>query len=146
MRIFRPSRGDQIAASHPPSQRQVPPRRDAQVRVCRLVITSLIAWLVATALLHRQRPGPPSHSPEVGEPRNRTELKGWLDVRIEELVAWRSVLDEETAKPVPNIDRTQSIEALFWNGLNGEVARKLQLLAPEWAEYGAGSQTGSARP
>ena len=39
------------------------------------------------------------------------------------------------AKPVPNVDRTQNIEALFWSGLNGEVARKLQLLAPNWADY-----------
>lgn len=102
---------------------------------------ALLLWIVATLLLHRRKSArAPSAAtslvyPSAGEPRSRKELRDWLDVRIEEMVAWRAVLDEETAKPVPNIDRTQNIESLFWDGLNRDVARKLQLLAPEWADY-----------
>lgn len=101
-------------------------------------VISLVAWL----LYHHHRDGrhsDPAPAPQTTtgdrEPTNRAELRGWLDVRIEEIVAWRAVLDEEAAKPVPYFDRTQTIESLFWDGLNRDVARKLQLLAPEWADY-----------
>jgi hypothetical protein len=103
---------------------------------------AVTAWVVTTILLRRRKPDVTNSasatrpgSSGVVELRSREELREWLDVRIEEMVAWRAVLDEETGKPVPNIDRTQSIESLFWDGLNRDVARKLQLLAPEWAEY-----------
>lgn len=72
---------------------------------------------------------------EGGEPRNREELRRWLEVRIEEVLVWRKVIDEETAKPAPNIDRTQNIERLFWDGLNQDVSRQLQMLAPKWTDY-----------
>jgi len=72
---------------------------------------------------------------EGGEPRNREELRRWLEVRIEEIVVWRAIIDEEAAKPVPNVDRTQSIESMFWEGLNRDIARKLHVLAPDWTDY-----------
>lgn len=70
-----------------------------------------------------------------GEPRNRAELRGWLDAPIEELVAWRAALDEEIAKPTPSVNRARSVQTMFWEGLNRDVSRKLQLLAPEWVDY-----------
>lgn len=98
-------------------------------------IASALIGVLATILLHRRERIEQVRKSEYREPRNRKELKIWLDLRIEELVAWRNVLDEEAAKPVPAIDRTQDIERLFWDGLNQDVSRKLHLLAPELTEY-----------
>jgi len=98
-----------------------------------------LGFLFAVRLYLGHRRSVPDPGPALpvanNEPRNRAELRSWLEVRIEEIVAWRAAIDEEVAKPVPNIDRTQSIESMFWGGLNRDVSRKLQLLAPEWTEY-----------
>jgi len=96
----------------------------------------LFCWLLYRHRKGARRSDPaPTTAPGNGEPRNRAELRGWLDARINELVAWRAALDEEIAKPVMGINRTQGIQAMFWEGLNRDVSRKLQLLAPEWVDY-----------
>lgn len=100
-----------------------------------VALASALIWVLATTLLHHREKIEQVRESDYREPRNRRELKTWLDLRIEELVAWRATLDEETAKPVPNINVTESIETMFWGGLNNEVHRKLHLLAPEWIEY-----------
>lgn len=61
-------------------------------------------------------------------------LLTWLGEKIEHFQGLRAALDEQVALPVPTMATTRRIETGFWQ-LNDEIATRLQLDAPEWADY-----------
>jgi len=99
------------------------------------IAVSAILWSLATYARRRSGRAAPSVVPEAHATlSDRAALARYLADRIVEVAALQRAVAEEAAKPVPDVLRLDGIQAAFWQ-LNTEVARRLQVAAPEWARY-----------